>query len=131
MHTTACKDSKKELKVKTINGLFPRCSPLLSLHILLIAACGSPMRLHSFPLFPFPLALLQSVDVDRRESRPQYKSHVLAVQKPCTRSTKAMYLQYKAHVLAPEGTNDAGNGLRQTVRKGKKLLFLFCFSPVL
>ena len=116
---------------KRLTDYFPASSPLLLLHIQLIAACGSPMRLHSFPLFPFPLALLQSVDVDGRESRPQYKSHVLAVQKPCTRSTKAMYLQYKAHVLAPERMHEAGNGLRQTVRKGKKLLFLFCFSPVL
>ena len=33
--------------------------------------------------------------------RRQYMGHVLGVQKPCTRSTKPMYLEYKAHVLRP------------------------------
>ena len=42
--------------------------------------------------------------------RMQYIALVLRVQKPCTRSTRAMYLQYKAHVLlpgAPDGLDKA------------------------
>ena len=37
--------------------------------------------------------------------RRQYMAHVLAVQKPCTRSTKPMYSEYKAHVLQKKVRN--------------------------
>lgn len=32
----------------------------------------------------------------------QYKAQILAVQEPCTPSTRVMYQKYKAHVLPPE-----------------------------
>ena len=38
---------------------------------------------------------------DRRQTWHQYMGFVLAVQKPCTRSTKHVYSQYKSHVLQP------------------------------
>ena len=37
--------------------------------------------------------------------RRQYMAHVLAVQKPCTRSIKPMYSEYKAHVLQKKVRN--------------------------